>query len=70
MHNYNNLVCIQARSPEKLIEQLKAIPVPSSVMEGSWFIQGMSHGVWVILDRPVNVVSKKSMDNKTKKIGD
>jgi hypothetical protein len=61
MNNYGNLVCIQARSPEKLVEQLKAIPVPSSIMEGSWFTQGLTHGVWVVLDRSVDVVSKKAM---------
>jgi len=67
MSNYKNLVCIQARSPEKLIEQLKAIPCPSVIMEGSWFIQGMSHGVWVMLDRPVEITSKKSLQsNKIK----
>jgi hypothetical protein len=66
MTDYKNLICVQARSPDRLVEQLRAIPVPSSIMSGSWFTHGLSHGVWVLLDRPVELVSKKSFDSKNK----
>ena len=68
-NNYENLFYIQARTPEKLKEQLMAIEVPSRVVEGSWWNTGSMLGVWVLLDRPVERVKKKNLksDNSSPK---
>ena len=63
-NNYANLLYIQARTPEKLKEQLLAIEVPSSIVPGSWWNPGSMLGVWVLLDRPVEKVKKKDLKKK------
>jgi len=67
-NSYDNLLCVQARSPELLKRNLMAIPTPSSVMQGSWFMNGSLYGCWVLLDRPVTQVSKKEFKAKKDKV--
>jgi len=57
--NYNNLVFVQGRDPEKLKKALLAIDCPSEVVPGSWVFTGSMHGVWVCLDRPATMVKAK-----------
>lgn len=64
-NNYSNLLYVQARTPDKLKEQLMAIDVPSRIVEGSWWNTGSMLGVWVILDRPVEKVKKKNLNKRS-----
>lgn len=63
--NYNNLIFIQARTPEKLKDELLKIGCTSEIVPGSWYHNGMMFGVWVILDRPATMISKKKKDLTT-----
>lgn len=56
---YENLMVLEARNPAKLKKMLTEIPVPFSIMSGSWFSNGSMYGVWVMLDRPIRMVKKK-----------
>ena len=60
-NDYSKLLNIQARTPEKLKELLVAIPVPSLIMQGSWYNTGGLFGVWVYLDRSVEKVKMKDL---------
>jgi len=62
---YQNLICVVENSPDDLIKALRALPVPSSVVTGSWFTRGMQHGCYVLLDRPAEIVRGNEI-NKTK----
>jgi len=62
-NNYENLHYFEARSPEKLKDQLKAIDNVHTIMPGGWLIHGQMFGVWVLFDRPVGQVKKKNLSN-------
>jgi hypothetical protein len=51
--SYERLAVVHGRTPMKLKEALLAIPVPSQIVQGSWFQSGGIYGVWVMCDRPV-----------------
>lgn len=60
-NNFENLMWLEARTPEKLKDLLISINVPCSVMQGSWSSNNGHYGCWVLLDRPVKTMKKRDM---------
>lgn len=64
---YENLQYFEARTPEKLKEQLMAFDRPHNIMPGGWLIRGQMFGVWIMFDVPVKQIKKKDLvKNETK----
>ena len=62
----DNMLWIEANSPEKLKSILRSIEHPWEIVQGSWFFDGrLKHGVWILCDRPAQQVSKKKAITKT-----
>jgi len=60
-NNFENLLWVEGRTPEKLKSQLMTIDVPCSVMQGSWSSNNGHYGCWVLLDRPIKAMKKKQV---------
>jgi len=60
-NNFENLLWLEGRTPDKLKDLLMAIDVPCSVMQGSWSSMNGHYGCWVLLDRPVKSMKKREI---------
>jgi hypothetical protein len=64
-NNYSHLMFVSERDPERLKKALMSIAVPSQIVPGSWYYSSMKVGVWVHLDRPVELMKRKSIKENT-----
>jgi uncharacterized protein (DUF2249 family) len=59
LNRYKNMVVLSDQDPEKLVEQLKAIPYEFSIV--SMYGLGGRHYAYISVDRPVKLVKKRKV---------
>jgi hypothetical protein len=55
----DNMLFVEANTPEELKTRLNSFEVPFSIMQGSLNNNGGKHYCWILFDRPATVTVRK-----------
>ena len=55
----DNMLFVEANTPEELKARLNSFEVPFSIMQGSLGNNGGKHYCWILFDRPATVTVRK-----------
>jgi len=55
----DNMLFVEASTPEELKSELNSFEVPFSIMQGTLGNRGAKHYCWILFDRPATVKVRK-----------